>query len=165
MLTPSQVNRRRLVAAALSGLVLAAAVTSFTGWRQLERASATSIGYTSEAPERGGLQLDLYDTLSSVGFFRSKSADLTRGLTSVDDRLEALMLWTNENVRPHYAAPDRAVAANLTWDIARRGFGECDQVNHVLATLATFAASRHGCDSSGRRRLTPPRRTPSPRSR
>jgi hypothetical protein len=54
------------------------------------------------------------------------------------ERLAALMEWAHENVRPQYAAPGRVVPDNFI-DIARRGYGYCDQSAHVFATLAHFA--------------------------
>ena len=120
------------------GLALVAAVATVLAWPQLEFLSATSVSYTSQVNHRENIAIDAYDTVTSVRFFSETSGRLTRGVASDDGRLDALMRWTNENVRPQYGSPGRVVTDD-SWELARRGFGQCDQVNHIFATLATYA--------------------------
>ncbi len=131
-------SRRSKVASLTAGILVCASIATVFGWRQLEAVSATNVSYLSTKQYHENLLLDTYDTLSSIGFFRSTAARLTRGLTTDEARLSALMRWTSENVRPQYAAPTRVVSDNA-WELVRRGFGQCDQVNHIMATLATYA--------------------------
>jgi hypothetical protein len=119
-------------------LVALASITSVIGLERLATASALTTSYSSALPAQESLIVDAYETLSAVGFFSSAAERLTVGKTSDADKLEALVAWTNENVRPQYAAPDRLVVDNF-YDIVRRGFGVCDQSAHVLATLAHYA--------------------------
>jgi hypothetical protein len=51
--------------------------------------------------------LTLTRPLSALGLFRSTAARLTDGKTTDREKLEALTEWTNEMVRPQYAAPAR----------------------------------------------------------
>lgn len=131
-------SRRRLAALVAGTVLFAVGAATIVGWQRLETLSATNVSYLAQEKYQENLLLDTYDTLSSVGFFRSTAQRLTRGLATDQARLTALMEWTAESVRPQYAAPSRIVGDNA-WELARRGFGQCDQVNHILATLATFA--------------------------
>jgi tetratricopeptide (TPR) repeat protein len=116
--------------AALCVVLVAAA--QLPGW------SALGVGYTSRTEPYEPIVLDAYEILSGTAWARSTALRLTSDKTTDREKVEALVAWTNQNVRPQYAAPTEVISDNF-YNIARRGFGYCDQVNHVFATLATFA--------------------------
>jgi hypothetical protein len=107
-------------------------------WDRLTLASALTVSYTSQVQSNESLLVDAYDTLSAISFYRSTADRLVRGATDEVDRVQRLIDWTTDNVRPHTAAPLRFVPDNF-YDIVRRGFGYCDQASHIFATLAHFA--------------------------
>lgn len=121
--------------------VLLAGTAAGGVWLGIDRvtaASALTVSYSSRLQSHESLIVDSYETVSALGVFRSIAARLTAGKTNDHEKLEALADWTNETVRPQYAAPSRIVADNV-YDIVRRGFGYCDQDAHVFATLARLA--------------------------
>lgn len=101
-------------------------------------ASAMSAGYSAQLGRRESLLSEGYDFGKGALFLRSMSHRLVQGRATDEERIAALMMWSHENVRPSYAAPDRVEGGNF-YDIVRRGFGYCDQSAHVLSTLAYYA--------------------------
>jgi hypothetical protein len=120
------------------GVAVGLGAMAVVGLDRLTMASALTTSYTRALPTQESLILDVYETLSGVGFFRATAARLTEGKHDDLERLRALQQWTTTNVRAQYAGPTRIVADNF-YDIVRRGFGYCDQSAHVFATLARFA--------------------------
>jgi hypothetical protein len=100
--------------------------------------SALGVGYTTTRAPYESLPLDAYETAVGLIWAEATAARLTQGKTTPREQLEALQLWTHENVRPQYSAPSPSIDDNF-YDIARRGFGYCDQLGHVFATLATLS--------------------------
>jgi tetratricopeptide (TPR) repeat protein len=127
--------RLRLIASVLFVVV---SVGVFVTLSRLTIASALTVSYTSNLASRESLVLDVYETVAAVTFFRSAAERLTLGQPTDRERLEKLLAWTHDNVRPQGAAPTRVLSDNF-YDIIRRGFGYCDQAAHVFATLAHFA--------------------------
>jgi hypothetical protein len=127
--------RRRWIGAILFG---ALAVVATYGWRVLAEASAATTSYSAVIEHRESLMTDAYELLSGILFFRRTAERLVATKATHRERLEALMGWAHENVRPADAAPTRVVADNFM-DIVRRGYGYCDQTAHVFATLAHYA--------------------------
>jgi tetratricopeptide (TPR) repeat protein len=130
-----KVTRRRfLVGLGVAGASgISAVAANSWAWRY----SALGVGYTTTRASYESLALDAYET--AVGLIWAEAAArVTRGKSSAREQLEALQLWTHENVRPQYSAPSPSVEDNF-YDIARRGFGYCDQLGHVFATLATLS--------------------------
>jgi tetratricopeptide (TPR) repeat protein len=127
--------RRKWLVVILAGSL---AVGIAYGWKALGEASAVTTSYSAAVEPRESLAVDAYELLSGVLFFRSTAERLVVGKATHRERLEALMEWAHENVRPQYAAPERIVADNFL-DIVRRGYGYCDQTAHVFAALAHFA--------------------------
>lgn len=105
---------------------------------ELTSISAVSAGYSPQFGRRESLLSESYAFVKGTLFLRKVSARLVRGKASDEERIAALLVWTHENVRPGYAAPDR-VERDGVYDIVRRGFGSCDQSAHVFATLAHYA--------------------------
>jgi Transglutaminase-like superfamily len=127
--------RRKWLVVILAGSL---AVGVAYGWKALGEASAVTTSYSAAVEPRESLAVDAYELLSGVPFFRSTAERLVVGKGTHRERLEALMEWAHENVRPQYAAPERPVADNFL-DIVRRGHGYCDQTAHVFSALAHFA--------------------------
>jgi hypothetical protein len=117
---------------------LAVGVGVTYGWKVLGEASAVTTSYSAVIEPPESLMVDAYELLSGVLFFRRTAERLVAAKATHRERLEALMGWAHENVRPTYAAPTRVVADNFM-DIVRRGYGSCDQTAHVFATLAHYA--------------------------
>src|SRR5688572_14352141 len=118
----------------LAFAALLAGVGAWVGVERLMTASALTVSYSSVLASHESVIVDAYETVSALGLFRSTAARLTEGKATDREKLEALTEWTNEMVRPQYAAPARIVTDNF-YDIVRRGFGYCDQDAHVVATL------------------------------
>lgn len=127
--------RRPIVLAVITAIL---AGSSVTGWWSVAAASARSIGYQESVEFRESLAVDAYDTIAGSAFFWATARRLVAGKTTDKDRLQALLDWTHENVRPQFAGPSRLVSGNFS-TIVRRGYGYCDQDAHVFATLAFFA--------------------------
>lgn len=128
-------RRRFLVGLGIAGVsgISAAIANSWAG-----RYSALGMGYTSTRAAYESLPLDAYETAVGLIWAEATAARLTRGKSSMREQLEALEVWTHENVRPQYAAPSPLIDDNF-YGIARRGFGYCDQLAHVFATLAALS--------------------------
>ena len=131
-------TRRRRVQISLLAVLLLSAFGAWGGSNVLARVSAVNVSYTSRVQPQETSILQVYETASGIGFFRQTATRLLKGPTTDADRLDVLMQWTYDNVRPPYAAPDRVVSDNA-YSIVRRGFGYCDQSAHVFATLAHYA--------------------------
>ena len=126
---------RAWIVAILLGSV---AATGVYAWKTVGERSALSTSYSTVVAHRPSLAVDAYELLSGALFFRRTAERLVAAKSTDRERLTALMEWVHENVRPQYAAPARIVPDNFI-DIARRGYGYCDQSAHVFATLAHFA--------------------------
>lgn len=103
----------------------------------LSSASQMAIGYPGLASGESAL-LEGYRLAKGILLFREISGRVVQAKTTDSERVAALVAWTHENVRPNYAASGDLVQGNF-YDIARRGFGYCDQVAHVFLTLAHYA--------------------------
>lgn len=128
---------RKALASVLALVTLSAGAVA-ASWPTLREHSALSVSYSASVEGTETTLINAYGTISGVGFYRRTAARLVATATSDRARLEAMMNWAHENVRPQYAAPGRIVRDNF-YDIVRRGFGFCDQTAHVFATLATYA--------------------------
>lgn len=124
--------------AVLAVLMLLSTVGGWAGLGALTRASASNISYTSRIAGQESVLVYSYEMASGIGFFQETAARLVRGKRTDSERVEALMLWAHENVRPWYGGPPRIVMDN-SYSIVRRGFGYCNDSAHVFATLAHYA--------------------------
>ena len=127
---------RALRVARLALLVPFVAIIPISAWGAYESPLTTS--YVRRVPERDGTLVRAYELVREAMFFRSVADRVTAGLSDDESKITALMHWTNENVRPQYAAPDRVVT-DSAYRIVLRGYGFCDQSAGVLETLAYFA--------------------------
>jgi len=100
--------------------------------------SVLGTSYSTTIQHRPFIPVDAYELATGMALFRATADRLVAGTPGDRERLESLMEWTYENVRPQYAAPNRVVPDNYL-DIVRRGHGYCDQSAHVFATLAYHA--------------------------
>ena len=128
-------RRARAIPLLLLTVSVAAVAVS---WPILRDQSALSVSYSISVVGTETPLVDAYETISADGYFRQTATRLVAEAKDDAMRLETLMSWAHENVRPQYAAPGRLVRDNF-YDIVRRGSGFCDQTAHVFATLATFA--------------------------
>jgi hypothetical protein len=107
-------------------------------WMALRSASALGADYSTVMSDREPLYVDAYGVVSGSLLLRGIAHRLVAAQGTNRERLRALMDWAHENVRPAYAAPARVVTDTL-FGIVRRGYGFCDQTNHVFAALAHYA--------------------------
>jgi len=112
--------------------------TSLLAAPVLTEQSRAGTSYVARLPDNEPLTSVIYDTIAGSLFFKRTADRLVDGLQTDDERIDALVQWTHENVRPQFAAPDRIVQDNA-YRIVQRGFGFCDQDAHVFATLAHYA--------------------------
>jgi hypothetical protein len=92
------------------------------------RAIATPAGYTS---------------LNTQSFFTGKERVKKLALSIVEEqttelgKAEALIDWVQLHVRPQTSAPTTVITDDYV-NIIKRGWGYCDQMAHVFATMATY---------------------------
>ena len=128
-------RRRFLVGTGIAGV---AGVGAILGHSWFERNSALNVGYSSQAPRAPTVPLNTYDEATGILWAMTMASTLTSRAKTVYEQLEAVQRWTHANVRPQYGAPQTLIADNF-YNVARRGFGYCDQLSHIVATFAFFA--------------------------
>ncbi len=124
----------RAILAALAGAALVISATA--AWASREALISTT--YVSRMPVRGNAVVDGYRTIRSAVFFHDLALRLTRGLSDDVAKLTTLVAWTNENIRPDYAAPHPGVSDD-PYAAALRGYGSSGQDAETLAVLASYA--------------------------
>ena len=84
-----------------------------------------------------------YTSLNPQSFFSGKSRvkklaqSVVEGQTTELGKAEALIDWVQLHVRPQTSAPTTVITDDYV-NIIKRGWGYCDQMAHVFATMATY---------------------------
>ena len=84
-----------------------------------------------------------YTSLNSQSFFSGKdrvkklALNVVEGQTTELGKAEALIDWVQLHVRPQTSAPTTVITDDYV-NIIKRGWGYCDQMAHVFATMATY---------------------------
>jgi hypothetical protein len=84
-----------------------------------------------------------YTSLNTQSFFSGKARVKKLALTIVEDqttelgKAQALVDWVQLHVRPQTSAPTTVITDDYV-NIIKRGWGYCDQMAHVFATMATY---------------------------
>ena len=84
-----------------------------------------------------------YTSLNTQSFFSGKARVKKLALTIVEDqttelgKAQALIDWVQLHVRPQTSAPTTVITDDYV-NIIKRGWGYCDQMAHVFATMATY---------------------------
>jgi hypothetical protein len=84
-----------------------------------------------------------YTSLNPQSFFSGKdrvkklALSIVEGQTTELDKAEALIDWVQLHVRPQTSAPTTVITDDYV-NIIKRGWGYCDQMAHVFATMATY---------------------------
>ena len=84
-----------------------------------------------------------YTSLNPQSFFLGKSRvkklaqSVVEGQTTELGKAEALIDWVQLHVRPQTSAPTTVITDDYV-NIIKRGWGYCDQMAHVFATMATY---------------------------
>ncbi len=84
-----------------------------------------------------------YTSLNTQSFFSGKARVKKLALAIVEDqtteleKAQALLDWVQLHVRPQTSAPTTVITDDYV-NIIKRGWGQCDQMAHVFATMATY---------------------------
>ena len=84
-----------------------------------------------------------YTSLNPQSFFSGKdrvkklALSVVEGQTTELGKAEALIDWVQLHVRPQTSAPTTVITDDYV-NIIKRGWGYCDQMAHVFATMATY---------------------------
>ena len=84
-----------------------------------------------------------YTSLNTQSFFSGKdrvkklALSVVEGQTTELGKAEALIDWVQLHVRPQTSAPTTVITDDYV-NIIKRGWGYCDQMAHVFATMATY---------------------------
>ena len=84
-----------------------------------------------------------YTSLNTQSFFSGKKRVKKLALSIVDGqttelgKAETLIEWVQLHVRPQTSAPTTVITDDYV-NIIKRGWGYCDQMAHVFATMATY---------------------------
>jgi len=84
-----------------------------------------------------------YTSLNTQSFFSGKervkklALSIVEGQTTELGKAQALIDWVQLHVRPQTSAPTTVITDDYV-NIIKRGWGYCDQMAHVFATMATF---------------------------
>ena len=84
-----------------------------------------------------------YTSLNTQSFFTGKERVKKLALSIVEEqttelgKAEALIDWVQLHVRPQTSAPTSVITDDYV-NIIKRGWGYCDQMAHVFATMATY---------------------------
>jgi hypothetical protein len=84
-----------------------------------------------------------YTSLNTQSFFSGKervkklALNIVEGQTTELGKAQALLDWVQLHVRPQTSAPTTVITDDYV-NIIKRGWGYCDQMAHVFATMATF---------------------------
>ena len=91
-------------------------------------AIATPAGYTSLNPQ---------SFFSGKDRVKKLALSVVEGQTTELGKAEALVDWVQLHVRPATSAPTTVITDDYV-NIIKRGWGYCDQLAHVFATMATY---------------------------
>ena len=91
-------------------------------------AIATPAGYTSLNPQ---------SFFSGKDRVKKLALSVVEGQTTELGKAEALIDWVQLHVRPQTSAPTTLITDDYV-NIIKRGWGYCDQMAHVFATMATY---------------------------
>ena len=91
-------------------------------------AIATPAGYTSLNPQ---------SFFSGKDRVKKLALSIVEGQTTELDKAEALIDWVQLHVRSQTSAPTTVITDDYV-NIIKRGWGYCDQMAHVFATMATY---------------------------
>jgi tetratricopeptide (TPR) repeat protein len=113
------------------------------------RTSVESVGY--QFATRSNVQGSIanaapqgYSSLNPQSFFggrqiaRNLAIEITRGKGSDIEKIVAINTWTKMHIRSQNSGPTTIFQDDYL-NIMKRGWGYCDQIAHVFATLATYA--------------------------
>ena len=84
-----------------------------------------------------------YTSLNTQSFFSGKARvkklalAIVEGQTTELGKAQALVDWVQLHVRPQTSAPTTVITDDYV-NIIKRGWGYCDQMAHVFATMATY---------------------------
>jgi len=84
-----------------------------------------------------------YTSLNTQSFFSGKTRvkklalSIVEGQTTELGKAQALIDWVQLHVRPQTSAPTTVITDDYV-NIIKRGWGYCDQMAHVFATMATY---------------------------
>ena len=84
-----------------------------------------------------------YTSLNTQSFFSGKqrvkklALAIVEGQTTELGKAQALIDWVQLHVRPQTSAPTTVITDDYV-NIIKRGWGYCDQMAHVFATMATY---------------------------
>jgi transglutaminase-like putative cysteine protease len=84
-----------------------------------------------------------YTSFNTQSFFSGKkrvtklALNIVDGQTTELGKAEALIDWVQLHVRPQTSAPTTVITDDYV-NIIKRGWGYCDQMAHVFATMATY---------------------------
>ena len=113
------------------------------------RASVEAIGYqfavrshvqnsTTNAAPQGYSSLNPQSLLSGREIASNLALEITKGKKTDIEKIQALVEWTKMHVRSQNSGPTTIFQDDYV-NIMKRGWGYCDQIAHVFATLATYA--------------------------
>lgn len=91
-------------------------------------ALATPAGYTSLNPQ---------SIFSGKNRIQKLAQTVVAGETSELGKANALIYWVQLHVRPQTSAPTTVITDDYV-NVIKRGWGYCDQMAHVFATMATY---------------------------
>jgi hypothetical protein len=89
---------------------------------------ATPAGYTSLNP---------HSLFSGKERVKKLALSIVEGEKTELGKAQALIMWVQLHVRPQTSAPTTVITDDYV-NIIKRGWGYCDQMAHVFATMATF---------------------------
>lgn len=137
LLASPNVPYQRKIAGALLVLLVASFAVVPAAIRELETKSALAASYAGDDRASRDALVEIYDLLSGIGFLRATADRIARAGATDAERLEMLLTWTQDNVRPSFAAPYRVVS-DTPFGVVRRGFGYCDQMAHVFVSMLSY---------------------------
>lgn len=132
-------------AIAVASMLLLGSLLTF---KLLPSSSVESIGYQYAVREDVSLLPNLatpagYTSLNAQSFFSGRKRieklanAIVAGETTELGKATALVNWVQIHVRPQTSAPTTVITDDYV-NIIKRGWGYCDQMAHVFATMATF---------------------------
>jgi hypothetical protein len=110
--------------------------------------SVETIGYqyatrTSSIQSGNASTLQSYSSLNPQSLFSGRRVisklanEITAGKTTQMEKAQTLLNWVQLHIRPQTEGPSTVIGDDYV-NIVKRGWGYCDQMAHVFATMATF---------------------------
>ena len=139
---------KKILLGIAASIVVVGLLGAFFIFKVLPDTNVESIGYQHAVREDISNLLAIatpagYTSLNPQSFFSGKSRvkklaqSVVEGQTTELGKAEALIDWVQLHVRPQTSAPTTVITDDYV-NIIKRGWGYCDQMAHVFATMATY---------------------------